>query len=177
MAQRSDEIRGDIVETREEMGATVDALAYKADVPGRAKDWLDEKKDAVSSKVTGLTPDGEQVKRRLSSAKDSAERNPIGLAIGGAAVGFVLGLLTPSTRMEDERLGPMADDVKSSAAEAGREALDRGRQVVEEAGESAVETAKQRAGEESQELTSSLQDKARDVASPGSDAETQARAE
>ena len=33
MAEKSDEIRQEIEHTREEMGETVDALAYKAAVP------------------------------------------------------------------------------------------------------------------------------------------------
>ncbi len=33
MAQTSDELRSEIERTRDEMGDTVDALAYKADVP------------------------------------------------------------------------------------------------------------------------------------------------
>jgi hypothetical protein len=163
MAQGSTEIKGDIAAAREDMGATVDALAYKADVPGRTKEWLGEKKEAMTSKVSALTPDTEQVRRRVGRVKGSAERNPIGLGIGGVAVGFIVGLLTPSTRMEDERLGPMADEVKSSAAEVGREALDRGKQVVQEAGETAIETAKERASEETDGLSASLQEKTHDV--------------
>jgi len=100
--------------------------------------------------------------------KRLAERNPLGLAIGGAAVGFLAGLLTPSTRMEDERIGPVADEMKATAAEAGREALDRGKDVVQEAGATALETAKERGREEGEELSESLQDKARELAPTGS---------
>jgi Protein of unknown function (DUF3618) len=170
MAQTSDELKRDIERTREEMGDTVEALAYKADVPTRTKEWLGDKKDAVVSKVSGAsskvgeaTPDGQQVKEQAGRFKQVAERNPLGLAIGGAAAGFLAGLLTPSTRLEDERLGPIADEVKSSAAEAGREALDRGRLVAQEAGESALETAKESGREQKEELAASLQDKAREV--------------
>ena len=35
------------------MGDTVDALGYKADVPGRVRGRVADKKDAVTSKVTG----------------------------------------------------------------------------------------------------------------------------
>lgn len=173
MAQRSDELKSEIEQTREQLSETADALAYKADVPTRTKDWIGEKKDAVVSAVSGgtskvgeVTPDGEQVAQKMSGMKRVAERNPLGLAIGGAAAGFIAGLLTPSTRIESERIGPIADEVKSTAAEAGREALDRGKHVVQEAGEAALETAKERGREEGDELTTSLQDKARAVA-PG----------
>lgn len=169
MAQRSDELKSEIEQTRARMGETADALAYKADVPTRTKDWIGEKKEAVVSTVSGatskvgeVTPDGEQVSGSMGRMKRLAERNPLGLAIGGAAAGFIAGLLAPSTRIEDERVGAMADEVKATAAEAGREALDRGKQVVQEAGATAVETAKEHGREQGEELATSLQEKARE---------------
>ena len=171
MAQTSDELKQEINQTREQLADTADALAYKADVPTRTKDWVGDKKDAIVSAVGGasatvgdVTPDGADVAQSVGRLKRLAERNPVGLAIGGAAVGFIAGLLAPSTRMEDERIGPMADDVKATAAEAGREALDRGKDVVQEAGSAAIETAKERGREEGEELSESLQEKAREVA-------------
>ena len=175
MAQTSDQLRTDIERTRDEMGDTVEALAYKADVPSRTKEWLGGKKDAVVSKVSGagdkLTPDGENVKQGAGRLKRTAERNPLGLAIAGAAVGFVAGVLTPSTRIEDERMGPMSDELKSTAAEAGREAVERGNVVAQEAGAIAMETAGEVGQEQAQELTESLQSQAREsvgTESPGS---------
>jgi hypothetical protein len=164
MAQTSDELRRDIEETRERMGETADALAYKADVPTRTKNWLGEKKDAVLGRVGDATPSTGDTKQAASRLKRTAERNPLGLAIGGAAVGFVAGLLVPSTRVEDEKLGPVSDEMKSTAADAGREAVERGRVVAQEAGQSAVETAKERGREQSEELSASLQEKAGEVA-------------
>ena len=175
MAQRSDELKREIGQTREQMAETAEALAYKADVPTRTKEWVGEKKEAIVSTVSGVpskvadaTPDGEQMTEGVGRMKRLAERNPLGLAIGGAAVGFLAGLLTPSTRMEDERIGPVADEMKATAAEAGREALDRGKDVVQEAGATALETAKERGREEGEELSESLQDKARELAPTGS---------
>jgi hypothetical protein len=174
MAQRSDELKREIGQTREQMAETADALAYKADVPTRTKDWVEEKKDAIVSTVSGATskiadaaPEGAQVTQSAGRMKNLAERNPLGLAIGGVAVGFIAGLLTPATRIEDERIGPMADEMKATAAEAGREALDRGKDLVEEVGATALETAKERGREEGEELSESLQSKARELAPSG----------
>jgi hypothetical protein len=170
MAHTSEELKAEIGQTREQMAETADALAYKADVPTRTKDWIGEKKDAVVSTVTGVsskvgeaTPDGAEVTQSVNRMKNLAERNPVGLAIGGAAVGFIAGLLVPATRVEDERIGPVADDVKATAAEAGREALDRGKDVAQQVGATAMETAKERGREEGEELSASLQQKARQV--------------
>ena len=169
MARTSEELKQEISQTREQMADTADALAYKADVPTRTKDWVGEKKDAVVSTVTGVSskvgdaaPDGAEVTQGVNRMKRLAERNPLGLAIGGAAVGFIAGALLPSTRVEDERMGPMADDVKETAAEAGREALDRSKEVVQEVGATAMETAKERGREEGEELSASLQEMARE---------------
>jgi len=149
------------------MGETVDALGYKANVPARAKGWMAGKKDTVVSTVTGVTPDGQAIKQKGLRIKDTAERNPLGLVIAGAAAGFLAGLFTPSTRIEDEKLGPVADQVKAGAIEAGQEALQHGKEVAQAATESAVETAKDEGKQHSEELTSSLQEKARDVTSHG----------
>ena len=46
-------IRAEIEDTRERMGDTVDALAYKADVKTRAKESVSDKVDTLKSKVTG----------------------------------------------------------------------------------------------------------------------------
>jgi hypothetical protein len=58
-----------------------------------------------------------------------AQDNSLGLAIGSVAVGFLVGLLLPATRVEDERFGGVADEVKETAKDLGQEALDRGKQV------------------------------------------------
>jgi Protein of unknown function (DUF3618) len=170
MAQTSDELKRDIERTRDEMGDTVEALAYKADVPSRTKDWLGDKRDSVVSKLSGTSdqiseamPDGGEVRKRAGWLKATAERNPLGLALAGSAVGFVVGLLTPSTRIENEQIGPVADEVKSAAAETGREAIERGKIVAQEAGTAAMETAKEVGEDQKEELTTSLQSQARET--------------
>ena len=173
MDQTSDQLKADIEQTRDEMGDTVEALAYKADVPARTKEWLGDKKEAVVSRVSGasakvgdLAPDGHAITRSAREVRSSAERNPLGLAIAGAAVGFVAGLVAPSTRIEDERLGPMSDEVKSTAADTGREAYERGKAVVQEAGSTAVEATKASGEEQGEELAASLREQAREVMAP-----------
>jgi len=153
------------------MGETVEAIGYKADVKSRAKDAIVEKKDAViggadslASRVSGVVPDREQVK---SSARKVgvSRQNPLGLAIAGAASGFLVGTLLPSTVAEDERLGEMSDQVGDKAREAGQEALDRTKEVAEEAVESARQTVEERSGDEARQMASSLRDKAQEVGS------------
>jgi hypothetical protein len=132
MGEDPEAIRADIERTRAEMGDTVDALGYKADVKTRAKE-----------RINRMTPDGRQVRQ----AADAAQENPLGLAIGGVAVGFLAGLLVPTSRVEDEKIGPMADQVKDQIKETGQEALDRGKEVAQQAAETAKEAGREHAQE------------------------------
>jgi len=154
MGEDPDRIRAQIERTRAEMEGTVGAIGYKADVKSRARESLQETrdsakesvmgttrsvkeklvgaKDSVSETASGATPDREQVKRQAGQAKGLAQENPIGLALGSVAVGFVAGLLMPSTRVEDEKLGEVSDQVVEKAKETGQEALEQGKRVAQE---------------------------------------------
>ena len=153
MGQDPSQIRQDIEHTRGEMGETVEALGYKADVPGRAKEAVSTRVDAVKEKMPSA-----------GQAAGVAQENPLGLAVGAAAVGFVAGMLIPSTRIEDEKIGPMADQVKEKARETGQEALERGKEVARQTADSAKQTAQEQAGE----LRDSTQDKAAETQGVGS---------
>jgi hypothetical protein len=166
MGEDPSTIRNEIEQTRAEMGDTVEALGYKTDVKTRAKNAISDKVGSAKEKVTGATPDSGEAKRRARRVKGIAEENPLGLAIGAAAVGFVVGLLVPSTQVEDEKIGPVADQVKEKAKETGQEALERGKHVAQEA----AETAREAGQEQAEELRSSAQQKA-------SEAQEQARGE
>ncbi len=87
------------------------------------------------------------LKQGAQRAAGVAKENPLGLAIGATAVGFVAGLLIPSTRVEDEKIGPMADQVKDKAKETGQEALERGKHVAQEAAQTVKEEGRQQAQE------------------------------
>jgi Protein of unknown function (DUF3618) len=183
MGQDPDAIREQIEQTRAEMTETVEAIGYKADVPSRAKEKMSEKVDSVKSKLSGTatrakqavtgaaaragdtvgeaTPSGDQVKQSASRAVGLAQENPLGLAVGAVAVGFLAGLAVPSTRLEDQRLGPVADQVKDTVKETGQEALERGKQVAREAASSTAEAAK----EHGQDLAQSAEQNAREAGS------------
>ena len=174
MAEDTRQIRSEIEETRERMGETVDALAHKANVPGRMRESVAEKTERFRSQMSGTasrvseaTPDTGDVKHGARQAAGVAQENPIGLGIGAAAAGFLLGLMIPSSRVEDERLGPTADQVKDRARETGQEALERGREVGQEAlergkeaAQDVAETAKESGRQHAEELRTSAKDKA-----------------
>jgi hypothetical protein len=156
MGEEPRDIQERIEQTREQMGDTVEALAYKADVPGRVKGAVGEKKDAAIGKIAGVkdaiaggaSSAAEATGGAASQASDTATRgvgmaqeNPLGLAIGAVAAGFVVGMLIPSTRVEDERLGPVADTVKEQARDVGSEAVELATQVAQDVAQAATQTA------------------------------------
>jgi gas vesicle protein len=156
MGQDPDMIRRDIEDTRERMGDTVDALGYKTDVKGRAGD----KVSALKEKVTGAAPSADEVKGGAKQAVGMAQENPLGLAIGAVAVGFLAGMLIPSTKVENEKLGPRADQVKHQIKETGAEALEHGKAVASETASAAADAAKSTAQEQGQAHADELKDTA-----------------
>jgi gas vesicle protein len=189
MGQDPDLIRKDIEDTRERMGETVDALGYKTDVKSRAKESVTGKVDSVKEKLVGAkdsamesvtgakdsvsgakdsamsaTPSAGDVKSGAKQAVGIAQENPLGLAVGAIAVGFLAGMLVPSTRIENEKIGPMADQVKDQISSTAHEALEHGKAVVSETASSAVDAAKTTAQEQGQEHASQVKDSAQESA-------------
>jgi gas vesicle protein len=174
-------IRQEIEQTRERMGETVDALGYKADVPARTKESINDKVQnmkakisAAGSQVSEEAPGTDDVRHAGRRAVGVAQENPLGLAIGAAAAGFVAGLLIPSSKVEDERLGPVADQVKDQTMQAGRDALEHGKQVAQDTAQTTTEkaqevasdvkeTAQESAGQHAEDLKSSARESAETV--------------
>jgi len=152
------------------MGETVEALGYKTDVKTRTKEKVSGKVEAVKSKVGGAgsrvgeaTPGREDVKQSARKAAGVAQQNPIGLALGSVALGFLAGMLVPSTPVEDEKLGEVSDQVKEKVKETAQEAGERGKQVAQQAAQSAKETAQQSGQQQAEDLKQTAQQKAQET--------------
>ena len=170
MGQEPDTIREEIEATRGQMGDTVDAIAHKADVPSRVKESIADKRDRLKSQMSSATsraneatPGVEDVKGGAKQAVGIAQENPLGLAIGGVAIGFLAGLALPTTRIEDERVGPIADEAKAKAKEAGQEALEHGKDVAQEAAQATTTALKESGSEHASQLQESAQEKVGEV--------------
>jgi hypothetical protein len=176
MGQDASHIREEIEQTRTEMGSTVDALAHKADVKSRVKESFSEKKERLRDQMSGTTsrvgdatPDAGDVKQGAKQAVGVAEENPIGLALGGVAAGFLAGMLIPSTRIEDEKVGPVAEQVKEKAVETGQEAVERGKDVAGQVAERAAETAQEATQQHADEMKEELREDDEEVTTPSSE--------
>lgn len=159
MGEDTQAIRAEIAATREQMGETADAIAYRADVKARAKDRVSSKLDGARdrlglgvSRVGGAAPSADDVREGAARAAGLAQENPLGLAIGSMAVGFLVGLALPATRVENERLGPIADEAKEQALHTGQEALGHVREVAQDAAAGAMAAAQESGHEHADEL-------------------------
>ena len=85
-----------------------------------------------------------------------AQENPLGLAAAAAAVGFVAGSLLPSTRVEEERIGPVASQARQLASEA----VEHGKPVAQDSVQAAAETASESGQQHAQELKRSAEQSA-----------------
>ena len=127
------------------------ATSARDSVAGAAGSVGDSVSGAASS-MTDAVPDPAQMRDGARRAAGVAQENPLGLAIGAAAVGFLAGMMVPSTRVENERIGPLADQVK----EKGQEALQTGVEKAQDAAQSAI-------GSAAVDATQNLADKAQET--------------
>jgi hypothetical protein len=147
MGEEPRDVEERIEDTRERMGETVQALSAKADVPGRIKGYASEKKDAVTSTFSGAA-DGVvsagsettgDVKARARRGADIAQENPIGLAVGSVATGFLVGMLLPASTIENDRIGPKADEVKEQVRQVAGDTLEQTKDAAGEVARDAAE--------------------------------------
>lgn len=146
MGEDPSAIREEIEQTRARMGDTVEAIGYKTDVKSRAKESVQDKIGGVRDRISGVkdaAPSTGDVKDGAHKAVGVAEANPLGLGVAALAGGFLIGMLLPSTKVENEKLGPMSTQLKEQAKETASEAVDHGKQIAQEVASSAADTAKE----------------------------------
>ena len=155
MGQDPGEIREEIEDTRARMSETVGAIGYKADVGERAKDRLRSVGERISGVSEGVT---DKVSGGAGRGAEMARSNPIGAGVAGAAAGFLVGWLLPSSRVEDEKLGQTSDRVKEAAKEVGHDVLDRGAVVAQDAASAAADVVREEAPQEASSVASRAQE-------------------
>ena len=112
-------------------------------------------------RVATRTPDGAEVKHQARRRpRASRRRTRSGSPIGAVAVGFLAGLLIPSTRVEDEKLGE-ASDTRSRRP---RRPARRRSSTASRSRRTPPQTAKESGQEHAEQVKDSAQESARDAA-------------
>jgi len=151
-------IRHEIDRTRERVEDTVEALAYKTDVPARTKDAVNDRVESVKQGVAravgaatntvtavagGATqrlagagetvtslrdqvPSTEATLEAVRRPASAIARNPLGLAVGSVATGFLIGLMLPVSDVERERIGPLGEDAMERAKAGAASVVEQG---------------------------------------------------
>lgn len=146
---------------RERVGDLTDRARHKASHLGdRARNQASHLSDRARHQTSHLKG---EARYRASQARsgfwDKLEEQPLMVGAATLALGLLAGLSIPSTRKEDELFGETRDRLFDEVKEAGREAMDKGKQVAN----AAVDTIKQEA--ENSDLTAAgIAEKVRTVA-------------
>lgn len=119
MAETTSTVNAQLDQTRERIAG--DTQGIRSKIVGRTQNAL----HGVSGSISHSVKQPKQSMGRLVS-------NPIGMAIGAMAVGWLAGTLAPSSRLEKEKLGEASGQVKQSAEQLGREAIEKGRELASE---------------------------------------------
>jgi hypothetical protein len=97
----------------------------------------------------------DQVGERISDARDQIVegiRNPLGLAIGAAAVGFLVGLMVPVTPVEEQALPRVRDRLGDQIRAV--DLMQRAGRVIDETKRAAVHAVQEEARDASETLSS-----------------------
>jgi hypothetical protein len=134
-------------------GAASGTASAASDYRRRAGEWTGSAYGTAREGVRGAYD------RSRRTVGDSLNEYPLAAAGAALAAGVLAGLLLPGTQVEDRLMGERSEQLKDQAKGAGRDALERGKQV-------ASDTANAAAGEaQRQGLTpETLIDKAKRVA-------------
>ncbi len=135
MAEDRERIRQEIEKTRQAIRHEIEATRAE----GKTGNASAAGTSGGLRSLSAATPRRQDVEQGAKRAAGLAQHDPLGLALGAVALGFVAGVLLPSTPFEHEKIGRVADQVKDKATETGQEVLERGKQVAQDG----AETAKQ----------------------------------
>ncbi len=102
------------------------------------KDNLAGAKSKVGANVSGigdaaqekLATSGQATRSAALNTKGLLEKNPLGLALGSIAAGFLLGLALPVSDLERDNVGPLGDKVKEQAKSAASDMVTQGKAAV-----------------------------------------------
>lgn len=99
----------------------------------RAQHWAQESYDSLSREaIRARRRSAARLDRRRRGVEDFVEQNPLMVGVAGFAAGLLIGALLPSTRHENEWLGPYADDMRREGVRYAKDVAQQGRESIAE---------------------------------------------
>ena len=96
---------------------------------------------ATTRNLVNAMPSGDEAKEAMNRSVQVMRDNPLGLALGSVALGFLLGSLLPVSTLEQQRIGPLSNDLGDSAKAKAGEMIDQGSAAIAEALHNVVDTS------------------------------------
>ena len=137
VSDRVDAIKGavsDVVDSARTAlgGAASSAQATAATAAEAVAGARSSASDAVEH-VRNELPSGAQAKERFATIRSFVARNPLGLALGSGAAGFLIGLTLPVSDLERDQVGPIGEHMVDSAKAAAGNVVEQGKAAVTQA--------------------------------------------
>lgn len=131
-------------------------MAHSArDTMGRAAHGATEQISRAADTTRRFTRSaGERAGYARQGMSDMMQNNPLMLGALGLVIGVAIGYALPSTRREDEMLGPSRDELLNRARQAGEEGLHKAQEVGARAYDAAKEEVRKQTGLSEQEESS-----------------------
>lgn len=115
------------------------ARAKISDATDSVRENISEFGDAAQEQIATT---GQATKSAALNAKGLLEKNPLGLALGSIAAGFLIGLALPVSDLERDNVGPIGEKLKDQAKAATTEMVAQGKAVVATAVTDALSSAR-----------------------------------
>lgn len=119
---------------------------------GRVGEVTSSVSERAGDAASGVTDRLGEVKYAARRGVGIAAENPLRLALGALAVGFLAGLIAPVTELEREKVGPLRDELLEKAQTIGGEVVEHGKQVLQETAQATVEAAQRSAQSHGREI-------------------------
>jgi len=135
-------------------GKVGDAKDTVSEAAGGVAERAGELKNRAGERIEEISGEARRQSQRLkTNLEHAAEENPLMLAIGGAVVGLVLGMLLPETQRENQLMGSARDQLVDRAGET----VERAKDAAVEAGREVKETVKSEIQQHKPELQEVVQ--------------------
>jgi hypothetical protein len=131
-----------------------DTTGKMGDTTSNVRDTVQNTLSNTVGSVTGKLPNPQDVTNVARRGVGIVQENPLGLALGALAVGFLAGLAAPVTDLEREKVGPLRDELVGRAKDLGTDAIEHGKQVLQETAQAAIGAVQQSAQQHGQQVLS-----------------------
>ena len=148
MDETARDIQHDVGQARTRVGAAMEAVGYRADMPARLRHRVSHivhdvggaltgEPDGGSASDTAMDGDASSAQAAGSTAagawntvRSFARANALALGLGAFAVGVVAGMFIPRGKPKSQRIAPFVSEIRNRAVQTGEKVFEKSRQMA-----------------------------------------------